>query len=103
MADGVVDAGPAAADRPDEVRALEAGGRHLAVAHVDGRWYAFDDTCTHHDCPLVGGHLDGATIECDCHGSLFDVRDGSVVRGPARRPIGTFRVEVVADRLVVHL
>lgn len=103
MSDGVADAGPAEASRPDEIRTFEVSGRYLAVAHVDGRWYAFDDACTHHDCPLVGGALDGPIIECDCHGSMFDVRDGRVVRGPAGRPIGTYPVDVVADRLLVRL
>lgn len=103
MRDDILDAGPLAPASPGEVRAFEAGGQHIAVAHVDGNWYAFADACTHHDCPLADGQLEGVTIECDCHGSRFDVRTGAVVRGPATEPIRTYPVTIRAGRVVVDL
>jgi nitrite reductase/ring-hydroxylating ferredoxin subunit len=59
--------------------------RRIAIARVGGRLYAFDDlcTCSDHACPLSGGRLSGTTIMCQCHGSLFDIRTGVVLGGPA--------------------
>jgi len=98
-----IDAGAAEPSEPGEVRTLEEDGRLLALAHVGGRWYAFDDTCTHHDCPLADGYLSETTIECDCHGSVFDLTTGAVLRGPATSAIAVHTVEVLAGRLRVRL
>ena len=59
----------------------------IAVARVDGRFYAFDDlcTCTDQPCPLSGGLLTGRTIMCQCHGSRFDISNRSR-DSTARRP-----------------
>jgi nitrite reductase/ring-hydroxylating ferredoxin subunit/uncharacterized membrane protein len=51
--------------------------RHGADVH------AMHDRCSHRGCSLSDGEIDGHVITCPCHGSRFDVRDGSVVRGPA--------------------
>ena len=41
---------------------------------------AFDATCTHMGCQ-VGG-VSGGRITCPCHGSQFNITDGSVAMGP---------------------
>ncbi len=46
----------------------------VAVARAGGRLYAFDDTCTHEECPLSDGRLTADEVECPCHGSIFDLR-----------------------------
>jgi len=97
-----VDAGAADPQRAGEVRAVAGAPSPLAVAHVDDRWYAFDDACPHHDCPLADGYLDGTTIECDCHGSMFDLTTGAVLRGPATTAIAVYPVSVREGRLVVE-
>jgi 3-phenylpropionate/trans-cinnamate dioxygenase ferredoxin subunit len=96
-----VDAGPAEPSEEAEVRALDADGRDIAVASVDGSWLAFDDECTHHGCPLRDGVLEGATIECECHGSIFDIRTGGVLRGPATEPIAVHAAEIRDGRVFV--
>src|SRR5207237_2299128 len=99
-----VDAGPA--DRSEEdadIRAIRLPEAHLALALVGGTWFAFDDDCTHNGCPLADGLLEGATIECECHGSIFDLRTGAVLRGPATEPIGAYRTEIRDGRVVVEL
>ena len=48
------------------------------MARVDGRLYAFDDICSHRRCNLaLGGEIDGTTIACECHGSVFDMETGA--------------------------
>ena len=68
--------------------AFDVDGTPVAVANVNGRLLAFDDTCTRNGCSLATGDLDGATVTCPCHGSQFDVTSGAVLRGRRRRRFG---------------
>jgi nitrite reductase/ring-hydroxylating ferredoxin subunit len=82
---------------------LDAGGYEIAVANVEGTFYALSDVCTHRGCSLSEGELDGTTLECICHGSRFDVSTGDVLQGPAERSVQVYAVRVQGDALVVDV
>jgi 3-phenylpropionate/trans-cinnamate dioxygenase ferredoxin subunit len=84
------------------MRVFDVSGTKVTVAGSDGGLYAFDDTCTHAGCSLATGDLDGTTVTCPCHGSQFDITSGSVLRGPARRPVRSRPVQVRGDDLLVE-
>ena len=69
----------------------------VAVFSVAGRLCAIQAACTHAGGPLNEGPLDGSTVTCPWHRSQFDVCTGAVVRGPARQPVKTYRVDVQGD------
>ena len=52
---------------------------------VKGTFKAFSSICTHQSCPVAS--VAGGTINCDCHGGKYSIKDGSVVHGPAPRPL----------------
>jgi nitrite reductase/ring-hydroxylating ferredoxin subunit len=83
------------------LRAFDVDGRPVAVAHLDGGWYAFSDVCTHRQCSLAEGELDGGEVECPCHGSRFDVATGEVRNGPATEPVEAFPVRAEGDEIQV--
>ena len=85
-----------------QMRAFGVGGKKVAIANVGGRYYGFDDTCTHMGCSLAAGDLTGTTVTCACHGSEFDVTTGEVLEGPAEYPVGTWKVSVEGDDLAVE-
>jgi 3-phenylpropionate/trans-cinnamate dioxygenase ferredoxin subunit len=94
--------GPAE-DRP-ALHGVVIDGREVALARLpDGRWVAFDDTCTHEECPLSEGDLEGERIVCYCHGSEFDLRTGEVLEGPAEDPLSLFPVRIEDGELQVAL
>jgi nitrite reductase/ring-hydroxylating ferredoxin subunit len=86
-----------------EMRQFQVGGEDVAVANVEGELHAFSDVCTHRQCSLAEGDLDGTTVTCACHGSEFDVTTGDVLGGPAIEPVQTFRVTVEGDDLKIGL
>ncbi|MBI4506246.1 MAG: non-heme iron oxygenase ferredoxin subunit [Chloroflexi bacterium] len=88
---------------PGTVRALDANGLAIAVANVEGSWYAFDDTCTHQGCSLSEGELDGMTIICPCHLGEFDITSGEVMSGPPPAPVRTYPVCIVGEEIHVVL
>lgn len=75
----------------DSVCALLRGQRVL-VCRVEGRLHAVENRCPHAGVALDGGRLDGHVLECPLHGGRLDVRDGSAVEVPIRKPALRFAV-----------
>ena len=96
----IVDLGPA--DLADgELRDATEQGLALVVARSGDRYVTFETWCTHEECPLGDGWLEGEAIRCACHGSLFSLVDGAVLEGPAVDPIDIVVASVTADGRVV--
>ncbi|MEV5241920.1 FAD-dependent oxidoreductase [Streptomyces cinnamoneus] len=71
---------------------VRLGGRRCAVhRQEDGTLHALSARCTHLGC-LVAFNAAERTWECPCHGSRFAV-DGTVLQGPATRPLDVRSVE----------
>jgi len=86
-----------------KLKRVEANGMAIVLAQVDSQLYAIGDTCTHWGCSLAGGKLSGTTVECPCHGSRYDLRDGAVLQGPASEPELSFDVRKHAGQVEVRL
>jgi nitrite reductase/ring-hydroxylating ferredoxin subunit len=79
------------------------GGYCLAVFRVGDRVFAVDDQCSHRGFPLSDGVLEGPGVRCRTHGACFDLVSGAVLRGPARRAVHAYAVEVVDGQVIVEL
>lgn len=89
--------------KPGEMKAAEAGGMTILIANVAGDYFAINNVCTHRQCPLSAGKLEGSIVTCACHLSQFDVRTGEVVGGPATRSVEAYRVTATEEGLVVDV
>jgi 3-phenylpropionate/trans-cinnamate dioxygenase ferredoxin subunit len=49
----------------------------------------------HAEVPLSQGEVSGCTIECELHGSRFDLRTGKPTGPPATRPVPVFETSVI--------
>jgi nitrite reductase/ring-hydroxylating ferredoxin subunit len=84
------------------VTAFEVAGQQVAVVRIEGTLYGFGDTCTHRGCSLTPGEIQGTNIECECHGSVFDMTTGAVIEGPAEDPVPSFPVRDEGGELQIE-
>jgi Rieske Fe-S protein len=64
-----------------------------------GQFKAFSAVCTHMGCTVA--RIDGGKIICPCHGSQYNIADGSVAQGPATRPLAPKTATVTGDTITV--
>ena len=76
-----------------------AGDTIMVVRVSDTQVVALSAICTHAGCSMdyVAGQK---VIDCACHGSQF-ATDGSVLRGPAVRPLRIYNVTLANNRITV--
>lgn len=87
---------------PDSMIVVDVAGVPVAIADVGGAIHAFDDTCSHRECPLSEGEIDAEGVVCPCHRSRFDLRTGEALNGPARTPIRIRAVRLDGDGVLVE-
>jgi 3-phenylpropionate/trans-cinnamate dioxygenase ferredoxin component len=87
----------------EPVRGIVADGKEILLINMGKNFTAIGNKCTHMGCRLSGGKIDGETIRCPCHGSMFNVRTGQVVRGPATRPEPTYTVAVENGEILIDI
>lgn len=66
---------------------------------TEGDFKAFSATCTHQGCPVT--QITDRQIVCPCHASHYSIEDGSVLSGPAPRPLPEYPVKTEGDQVVV--
>jgi Rieske Fe-S protein len=80
------------------------GGKILADKKIvltqpqSGEFHGFSAVCTHAGC--IVGSVSGGTINCPCHGSRFNITNGSVVNGPATSPLPPVSIKVQGSSIV---
>ncbi len=87
---------------PGEMMIVELDGQDVAIANVDGQFFAFANDCTHRGGPLGEGLLVGDVVECPFHAGQFNVRTGEVVSPPPSEPVATFAVRVEGDDIKIE-
>jgi nitrite reductase/ring-hydroxylating ferredoxin subunit/uncharacterized membrane protein len=94
-----VDVGELAEGKPVCAR---AGTVPVMLVRVGGEIKALHNRCSHRAGSLADGEIDGSTVTCPLHGSVFDLDDGSVERGPAAYPQPAFEVRETGDGIEVR-
>ena len=89
--------------KPNTMKVVNANGTPILLVNLSGTFYAIGNVCTHMGCPLSRGTLKGDTVQCACHGSVFNVKTGAVVRGLAKKPEPKYELEVSGDQILVRM
>ena len=85
---------------------LEGDGlpmRVLVIRGEDGEFYAFHNRCTHLGHRRLDPVPSTGTVQCCSVNKSTYTYDGLKVYGPPTGPIGTFKVKLDDDRLIVSL
>ena len=83
-------------DIPEGGGAIFADEGVVVTQPTAGEFKGFSNICTHQGCPLAAVT---DTINCNCHGSMFSIEDGSPVGGPATKALPEKPIEVKGDAI----
>jgi 3-phenylpropionate/trans-cinnamate dioxygenase ferredoxin subunit len=87
-----------------EVIGVEAGGKEIALYHLEGgEFRASDNVCTHEFARLSDGWLEENEIECPLHGGKFDVRTGKALCPPVESPLRVYPVKLSGEDILIEL
>jgi len=71
-------------------------------AHAAEGVVAYSAVCTHTGCDVINWHPDSQLLECPCHYSTYDPKDGAkVISGPAPRRLPALPLRIADGQLVV--
>ena len=77
-----------------DMKVVRTDNREILLVNTGSGVFALDNSCVHGGCRLLHGKLEGENLRCLCHGSVFNVKTGAVVDGPAPSPQPTIAVIV---------
>jgi nitrite reductase/ring-hydroxylating ferredoxin subunit len=83
---------PVALPGEGETEVFEIGDLELLLCNAEGKPFVIRDQCPHVQTSMKGGRVRGTILECPLHGGLLDLRDGSPVALPIRRPATCYPV-----------
>jgi len=73
------------------------------VRDANGDLHAINDVCSHGAVSLSDGEVDGTTLECWLHGSVFDLSTGKPLSLPATEPVPVYPLIVVGESVFVDV
>jgi 3-phenylpropionate/trans-cinnamate dioxygenase ferredoxin subunit len=88
---------------PDEPLRVELDEIDIAVVLVGEEIFAIEDVCSHAEVALSDGAVTDCSIECELHGSKFDLRTGKPTGPPASRPVPVFVTSVINGEVFAEL
>lgn len=90
--------------QPGNAIHVEANAIEIALINLEGTIYAINDVCTHRQCSLSEGNIiEGETITCPCHMSVFDIKTGEVLESPALTGVATYNVRLSGNDIEVEV
>ncbi len=82
----------------EAISATSADGKDIVISRpTQTTVAAFSAICTHQGCTVQPA---GKTLDCPCHGSVYNALTGEVVNGPAQRSLPALKVTLSGDNVV---
>jgi nitrite reductase/ring-hydroxylating ferredoxin subunit len=82
---------------------IEVDGKPVMLYRDGHKVYAIGAKCEHAGGPLNEGDVKNGCVTCPWHHSVFDMRDGRVVHGPATLPQSAFAARLRNGRVELRL
>lgn len=88
----------------NSMKCVRIGKVDILLAKQHDQIFAIANTCSHLGGPLSEGDLlDDCSVRCPWHQSIFSLKDGSVIDGPATQPQPQFDVRTHNEQIEVRL
>jgi nitrite reductase/ring-hydroxylating ferredoxin subunit len=89
--------------RQHEPKRIQFKGKSILLYRNQGEIFAIGSVCSHAGGPLEEGTFHGTCVQCPWHDSVFDMRDGHIVHGPATSPQAAFETRVRDGQIELRL
>ena len=89
--------------KPNSGTQFLVGDKTLAVFHVNGKYFAIDDACSHVGGNLSEGAVEGNIVTCPWHGATFDITCGKVLSEPASDDVGSYKIKIEGADILVEV
>jgi nitrite reductase (NADH) small subunit len=84
------------------VHEFQVAGKAVALANVDGKFFAINNTCLHRGGPLGEGSLQDKIVTCPWHGWEYDVTTGKLLQNPSMG-VACYLTEVRGEEVFVDI
>ncbi|ARM75296.1 Rieske (2Fe-2S) protein [Acidianus manzaensis] len=75
----------------------------VLIINYKGNFFALEAFCSHNGLSLEDGFItDDGKIVCPWHGSVFDIKSGKVIDGPAKRDLKVYKIEDNGEELIIY-
>jgi len=88
---------------PGAMKGITADSTEILLVNLAGTYFAIGNICRHMGCRISMGTLSGDVVTCPCHGSQYNVKTGTIVRGPTIEPEPPYEVRVEDDQILVRI
>lgn len=65
-----------------KLKSVKADDKEILIANIKGNILAIGSICTHEECNLSDGEIEGDLVVCSCHLAKFDLKTGKNVEKP---------------------
>ena len=89
--------------KPNSAIQVLVDEKFLAIFHVDGKYFAIDDACSHVGGNLSEGSLEGNIVTCPWHGATFDITCGKALSEPAETDVGSYKLKIEGVDILVEV
>ena len=83
----------------------------IAVFNTEGKFFAIDRKCTHFKGNLAKGLVEGKTVKCPLHGSVFSLETGELLTQPGTiagwfkkgHKTNVYKLSIKSDEIYIDL
>ena len=81
-------------DIAEHGRAVDIGGKHVALFKLGGCYYATSNVCTHQFALMTEGCVDGEYVECPMHQGRFHIPTGKAQGSPVSEALQVYATRI---------
>ena len=86
-----------------DLKQFNLRGIEILVINLKGQIFCLDARCTHAGAPLAEGEIKDEILICPWHGSQFNISNGTLLKGPAAKPLKGYKSTINEDVIFLEI